>query len=134
MDRRPVGGWRDMTGINSSESRSTSSLVGALQGGLRKYNLAFGWKPLDFGSNTMPAGLRRVRSFNGNLYMLDAVAGQVWRYVPKGDGYPDKPEAYFDPVPSVAAKGLELLIEGRVYVITADGQIAKYLGAQPQSF
>lgn len=75
-----------------------------------------------------------MRSFNGNLYMLDAVAGQVWRYVPKGDGYPDKPEAYFDPVPPIAAKGLELLIDGSVYVITADGQIAKYLGGKPESF
>jgi len=134
IDRRPLGGLLDMTWINSSESRSTSSLVVALQGGLLEYNLAFGWKTLDFGSNTMPAGLRRVRSFNGNLYMLDAVAGQVWRYVPKGDGYSDKPEAYFDPVPPIAAKGSELLIDGSVYIITADGQIAKYLGGKPESF
>ena len=134
IDPRPGGSLVDMTWLSSSEFRSTSSLIVAAQGGLLEYNLAFGWKTLDFGANTVPAGLRRLRSFNGNLYLLDPAASEVWRYAPKGDGYPDKPEPYFDPPAPVVAKAIDLVIDGSIYVVTGDGQIAKYLGGKPEAF
>jgi hypothetical protein len=134
IDRRPSGNLLDMTWLNSSESRSTASLIVALQGGLMEYNLAFGWKTLDFGTNTVPNGMRRLRSFNGNLYMLDPAASQVWRYSPKGDGYADKSVAYFEQPAPIAAKGIDLVIDGSVYIITGDGQITKYLGGKPEAF
>ena len=134
IDQRPTGNLVDMTWSSSSESRPTSSLIVALQGGLMEYNLAFGWKTLDFGTNTVPAGLRRLRSFNGNLYMLDTAASQVWRYSPKGDGYADKPGPYFEQPAPVAAKGIDLIIDGSVYIVTGDGQITKYLGGKPDTF
>jgi hypothetical protein len=134
IDRRPLGGLLDMTWMNSSENRSASGLIVALQGGLLNYDLSFGWKTLDFGSNTIPPGLRRLRSFNGNLYVLDPVATQVWRYVPKGDGYADKPESYFESTATIAAKAIDLVIDGNVYLVTADGQISKYLGGKPAPF
>lgn len=134
IDRRPAGSLVDMTWLNSSENRSTSSLIVALEGGLLEYNLAFGWKSLDFGANTVPAGLRRLRSFNGNLYMLDPATSQVWRYAPKGDGYAAAPEPYFEQPAPVAVKGIDLVIDGSVYLVTGDGQIAKYRGGQPETF
>jgi hypothetical protein len=134
IDRRPLGGVLDMTWLSSSESRSASGLIVALQGGLLNYDLSFGWTTLDFGSNTVPTGLRRLRSFNGNLYILDAAASQIWRYLPKGNGYADKPEPYFEAAAPIAAKGIDLVIDGSVYVVTADGQISKYLGGKPAPF
>ncbi|HZY42309.1 MAG TPA: hypothetical protein VFF59_09960, partial [Anaerolineae bacterium] len=134
IDKRPTGSLVDMTWLNSSENRSTSSLIVALQGGLMEYNLAFGWKTLDFGTNAVPAGTRRLRSFNGNLYLLDPAASQVWRYAPRGDGYPDKPEPYFEQPSPVAARAIDLVIDGSIYVVTGDGQIAKYLGGSPEAF
>jgi hypothetical protein len=134
IDRRPLGSLLDMTWMNSSENRSASGLIVALQGGLLNYDLSFGWTTLDFGSNTIPAGLRRLRSFNGNLYVLDPVASQVWRYVPKGNGYTDKPESYFESTATIMAKAIDLVIDGNVYLVTADGQISKYLGGKPAPF
>jgi hypothetical protein len=134
IDQRPSGSLVDMTWLSSSENRSTSSLIVALQGGLLEYNLAFGWKTPDFGANTMPDGARRLRSFNGNLYLLDPAASQVWRYAPKGDGYPDKPAAYFEQPAPVAAQAIDLVIDGSIYVVTGDGQIAKYSGGKPEAF
>jgi hypothetical protein len=134
IDQRPTGNLVDMTWLSSSENRSTSSLIVAVQGGLLEYNLAFGWKTLDFGANTAPAGARRLRSFNGNLYLLDPAASQVWRYAPKGDGYTQKPEAYFEQPTPVAATAIDLVIDGSIYVVTGDGQIAKYSGGQPETF
>jgi hypothetical protein len=134
IDQRPTGSLVDMTWLNSSENRSISSLIVALQGGLMEYNLAFGWKALDFGANTVPAGARRIRSFNGNLYLLDPAASQVWRYSPKGDGYAQKPEAYFEQPAPVAATAIDLVIDGSIYVVTGDGQIAKYSGGKPEAF
>lgn len=134
IDQRPSGNLLDMTWVNSSENRSINSLIVVVQGGLMEYNPAFGWKTLDFGTNTVPAGLRRLRSYNGNLYMLDPAANQVWRYPPKGDGYAEKPEPYFEQPAPVVAKGIELVIDGSVYVLTGDAQFAKYRGGQPETF
>jgi hypothetical protein len=134
IDSRPGGNLLDMTWVNSSENRSTNSLIVAVEGGLIEYNLAFGWKTLDFGANKFPIGLRRLRSFNGNLYVLDPAANQVWRYAPKGDGYPTTPEPYFEQATPIVGKAVDLVIDGSIYIVTGDGQIAKYLGGQPDTF
>ncbi len=134
IDSRPSGNLLDMTWVNSSESRSTNSLIVAVEGGLLEYNLAFGWRTLDFGTNAVPAGMRRLRSFSGNLYILDPAANQVWRYSPKGDGYPNAPEPYFEQATPVVGKAVDLVIDGSIYIVTGDGQIAKYLGGQPDTF
>ncbi len=134
IDSRPSGNLLDMTWLNSSENRSTSGLIVALEGGLLEYSLAFGWKSVDFGTNAVPAGMHRLRSFSGNLYILDSAANQVWRYAPKGDGYPNAPEPYFEQATPIVAKAVDLVIDGSIYIVTGDGQIAKYLGGQPDTF
>jgi hypothetical protein len=75
-----------------------------------------------------------LRSFNGNLYLLDPAASPVWRYSPRGDGYPDKPAAYFEQAAPIAATAIDLVIDGSVYLATGEGQIAKYLGGKPETF
>jgi hypothetical protein len=128
------GNLLDMVWMNSSDKRQVSDLIVLHQNGLIEYNLTFGWQALEFGSNKAPANEKRLRGFNGNLYMLDPGAGQVWRYAPRGDGYTDAPEAYFAKPVSNTTKAIDIAIDGSIYVLGSDGQLAKYLGGEPDTF
>lgn len=124
----------DMAWQDSSDKRSTSSLIILHQGGLIEYSPSFGWNPLNFGTNTVPVNARRVRSFIGNLYVLDPATNQILRYSPQNDGYPNKPENYFEQPQPILAKAVDMAIDGSIYVVTNDGQVTKYLGGKPDTF
>jgi hypothetical protein len=89
--------------------------------------------------DTPPTGMpKAVGSFDGRFYVLDALAdesGQIWRYQPVGDTYPDQPERYFvDPPPKPLVDALDMAIDGNIYILYADGTILKFLGGQPEDF
>lgn len=89
-------------------------------------------------STPLPARPAAVGSYQGQFYILDAVAengGQIWRYRPLGNAYPEPPEPYF---PSPPERGLgeavDMAIDGRIYVLYDDGTVDKFLGGQPVQF
>ena len=128
------GDLLDMEWMNSSEKHPASNLIVLHRSGLIEYTLSFGLKPTDFGANVVPADARRMRSFNGNLYLLDGTANQIWRYSPTSDGYSSSPEAYFKQAPANLGKAIDMVIDGSIYVIMPDGPINKYLGGDPDKF
>lgn len=128
------GDLLDMEWMNSSEKHPASNLIVLHRSGLIEYTLSFGLKPTDFGANVVPANARRMRSFNGNLYLLDGTANQIWRYSPTSDGYSSNPEAYFKQTPANPGKAIDMVIDGSIYIILPDGQINKYLGGDPDKF
>ncbi|MFP4323899.1 MAG: hypothetical protein ACLFTK_15700, partial [Anaerolineales bacterium] len=72
-----------------------------------------------------------------NLYVLDAGAEQIWRYVPNDGLYSDAPQEYFtgDNRPSLAnAVDLGIDEEGAIYILFADGSLQKYLGGAAAPF
>ena len=88
---------------------------------------------------TPPRGTpQAVGSYQGRFYVLDATAdgsGQIWRYRPEGDAYPNQPERYFVNPPSKSlADALDMAIDGHIYVLYTDGTILKFLGGEAQPF
>lgn len=86
----------------------------------------------------LPTRAMAAGSYRGQFYVLDAAAangGQVWRYRPQGNVYPEPPEPYFETVPE---RGLEtavdMAIDGHIYVLYDDGTVEKFLGGQPVPF
>ena len=74
-------------------------------------------------------------AYEGKLYLLDPQTSQVWRYLPEGGGYPNRPEPYFAttaPYPLDAAQ--DLVIDGNVYILFDDGSVEKYFGGEPAPF
>ena len=134
IDGQLPGPLLDMAWMNSSDQRQTSSLIVLHQGGLFEYNLAFGLKALDFGANPAPTGMKRLRTFIGNLYVLDPSVSQILKYEPKGDTYANAPANYFVKAQPDAARAVDMAIDGSVYVLTNDGVIKKYLGGEPADF
>lgn len=134
IDGQLPGQLLDMAWMNSSDQRQTSSLIVLHQGGLFEYNLAFGLKSLGFGTNPAPTGQKRLRTFGGNLYVLDPSVSQVLKYEPKGDAYPDPPVNYFAKAQPDAARAIDMAIDGSIYVLSNDGSIKKYLGGEAAAF
>jgi hypothetical protein len=80
-----------------------------------------------------------IAVFNGNLYVLDPGANQIWRYVPPAGErrYSNAPEEYFtgETRPSlVNAVDFGISETGDVYILFSDGSIQKYRGGEAQAF
>lgn len=89
-------------------------------------------------SRPLPERPVAVGSYEGQFYILDAAAesgGQIWRYRPRGNAYPEPPEAYFSQPPPIALDtAVDMAIDGHIYVLQADGTVQKFLGGEPVQF
>lgn len=78
-----------------------------------------------------------ITTWGLNLYILDAGADQVWRYVPNGGIYSEAPEEYFA---GLERPELENAVdfgideEGRLYVLFKDGTIQSFVGGTSRAF
>ena len=78
----------------------------------------------DSGSWRAPAA---AATFNANLYLLDPPANAVLKYERTAAGYDAPSSNYFKPEANAnVVSGLDLAIDGSVYVLNADGTISKY--------
>ncbi|MCB9458170.1 MAG: hypothetical protein H6670_00875 [Anaerolineaceae bacterium] len=80
----------------------------------------------------------QVYNANGNIYVLDTGANQVWRYQPTADLYPDRPSEYFTgtSLPQLV-QAVDFAIrqdDGEVFVLYGGGYITRHRGGEPQSF
>ena len=82
---------------------------------------------------TPPGSARAIDFFAGRLYVLDVDANQIWRYDPRGDTYPERPDSYFvTPPPRSLADALDMAIDGTIYVLYEDGEILQFLQGEHQ--
>jgi hypothetical protein len=74
--------------------------------------------------------------YGGNLYIVDAKAGQIWRYRPSGKGYESAPEAYFAAgSPPVDLTDVQAIaIDGSIWLLFPDGRLLKFLVGEQQAF
>lgn len=132
---RTVGDLIDMVWVDAGGGRQKSTLVVLERGGLIEYDLSFGVDVIPFGDSTVPSGARRIDTYDGNLYLLDTAAQQVWRYVPAAaGGYAGKPEPYFETPPAGLSNAIDMAIDGNVYVLAASGAVGKYLRGNEEPF
>jgi hypothetical protein len=72
-----------------------------------------------------------IAIFRSNLYVLDAGANQVWRYVPPAGErrYSNAPEEYFigEGRPDLSgAVDMGISDDGAIYILLADGSVSKF--------
>lgn len=76
---------------------------------------------------------RAIAFFDGDLYILDSGADEIWRYETNGEGYPRPPERYFTDIEPGLTNAVDMAIDGngRIYVLHREGVVTKYfLGSQ----
>jgi hypothetical protein len=131
---RVVGNLIDMIWVEAGGERQKSALIVLERGGLVEYDLAFGPGVVRFAESSVPAGARRLDTFDGNLYLLDVTARQIWKYLPSADGYTALPETYFETPPAGIENTIDLAIDGSVYTLEANGAAHKYFGGSEVPF
>jgi len=76
-----------------------------------------------------------MAAFEGRLYLLAPSANQVWRYWSRDGGYPGQAEPYFSTgAPQSLAGARDLAIDGNIYVLSGDGEVAKYFDGEAVPF
>jgi hypothetical protein len=123
----------DLVWMPIGGTRTRASLVILDGGGLLDYDLAWNLRAVALGQGQTLPDARAIAGFGGNLYVLDANAGQIWRYRPQGDGYGSAPEAYFDKSLDLS-NAIDLAIDGSVYVLLSDGNVRKFFGGDEKKF
>ncbi len=82
-----------------------------------------------------PASPGAVGTYDGRFYVMDAGVGQIRRYEPRGNAYPDRPDNYFvAPPPRPLTDARDMAIDGYIYILFDDGAILKFLRGEPETF
>lgn len=77
---------------------------------------------------------RAIAVYNGDLYILDAGANQIWRYVVEGGRYTDTPELYFTDITPDLSTAIDFSIDtnGNMYILQSNGAVSKYFQGRPE--
>jgi hypothetical protein len=85
-----------------------------------------------------------ISVYGDNFYVLDAGAGEVWRYKASDGGYPEVPSTYqfdanedSDPANDVdLSQMVDLTIDrdGSLYLLASDGTVSKFFGGERKTF
>ena len=134
VDDRVVGDLIDMAWIEAGGQRQKSALIILERGGLVEYDLSFGPSALPFAQAGPPPGVRRMDTFDGNIYLLDTTQRQLFKYVATTEGYTTLPEGYFETPPAGIENAIDLAIDGNVYLLESSGAAHKYFGGVEAAF
>lgn len=78
------------------------------------------------------SGLQTANGWQGNLYVLDPLANQVWRYYPTENGYDSEMKGILDSCDLKEA--VDSAVDGSVYVLLRSGAVLKFTLGQLQDF
>jgi hypothetical protein len=136
-----IGPIVDMAWVGPGSARTADSMMILEQdGALIVYDPA--WHDPQRGPNRiylggLPGGANPVAmsAYEGRLYLLDPQTPQIWRYLPEGGGYPNRPEPYFPTLaPDFIRTARDMDIDGNVYVLLEDGGLEKCYEGGPVPF
>ncbi len=73
-------------------------------------------------------------TYQGRLYLLDPAVSQIWRYWPRNEQFTSGAEAYFSSEAPSLIGARDLAIDGNIYVLFENGQVARYLDGKAEPF
>ncbi len=115
--------------INGDSVFVYSSDKGILKVGLSdKKVVVVSKKDDDWGKITDLAG------FAGNVYVLDSLKNQIWKYLVTANGFGDKKNYLNDGVKADFAGALRMQIESSVYVLKQGGEILRFTRGASDNF
>jgi hypothetical protein len=104
---------------------------------LQLFGINAGLGPVNVGLAENP-GLKFVSGmhfYNGNIYLQDSVANQLWRYRPSGSNYMNPPEPYFPENTTIDLKSvIDIGIDGDVWLLYPSGSMLRFLSGNQEPF
>jgi len=123
----------DWAGASGNQRSRLLSLDTAA--GLAGYDTTWGATPLPLGGKDKLGLPQLIKSFGGNLYVVDTKNSQIWRYRPGDKGFENPPEPYFAANTKVDLSGVQSIdIDGNVWLLFADGRLLKFYGGEQKPF
>ena len=123
----------DWAGASGNQRSRLLSIDAAA--GLAGYDTTWGATRLPVGGKDKLGSPQLVKSFGGNLYVVDTKNGQIWRYRPGDKGFEGQPEPYFAANTKVDLTGVQSIdIDGNVWLLFADGRLLKFYGGEQKPF
>ncbi|MCX7670202.1 MAG: hypothetical protein N2439_09035, partial [Anaerolineae bacterium] len=104
-------------------------------GGLLSYDITWGAARIPLAGREKLVQPQLIKSYGGNLYVVDTRANQIWRFRPSEKGYENQPEPYFAATTRVDLSGVQAVeIDGFVWLLFADGRLLKFFGGEQKAF
>lgn len=73
-------------------------------------------------------------SFAGNIYLLDSLKNQIWKYLPTNEGYSGKREYLSKNTKADLANALRMQIESSIYILKSGGEILRFTKGEKDNF
>jgi hypothetical protein len=125
----------DSDWANASGNQRSRLLALDSAAGLAAYDTTWGATRLPVGGKDKLGLPQLVKSFGGNLYVVDTKNSQIWRYRPGDKGFENPPEPYFAANTKVDLSGVQSIdIDGNVWLLFADGRLLKFYGGEQKPF
>jgi hypothetical protein len=125
----------DMTWAEAVNNQHSRLLVLDRANGLVGYDITWGTTQVPIAGREQWKNPVLLSSYNGNLYVVDAGANQIWRYRPGETGYETTPEPYFGPNVQVDLNGVQAMaIDGNVWLLYRDGRLLKFFAGEQKAF
>jgi hypothetical protein len=129
----------------SGEIREDTVAILDATGLLLNYRLS--WGEVTSSRLVTPAAWSRpvaVSVYGDNFYVLDAGAGEIWKYKAQGGGYPNAPNRYLIDVNEDGDQSNDIDLsqmvdmtidrDGSLYLLGRDGQVFKFFGGERKQF
>ncbi len=134
INGKSVGDLVDMSWLPAGMVVQMSSLI-VLDGA----GILFTYDPMH-GPQTLPfvrpepwLSPQRMLVYGERLYILDAQAGKIYRFLPTGEGYTAGGEDYFS-TPTQISGVQDFAIDGHVYLLFPDGRLLRYYQGEQEGF
>jgi hypothetical protein len=135
VDNALITDFVDMTWVDATGNQRSRLLSLDAARNLFSYDVTWGPAKVPLASPERLGAPQLTSGYNGNLYVTDGQAGQVWRYRPGQNGYENAPEGYFPEGKTVGMDGLqEMAIDGSIWLLFSDNRLLKFLGGVQQPF
>jgi hypothetical protein len=130
-----VGDLLDMTWVEATGNQRSKLLALDTAKNLFSYDVTWGPAKALLASAAKLSAPQLLNGYNGNLYVADPGASQIWRYRPSANGYENEAEPYFPADKTVGLTGAaSMAIDGSVWMVFTDGRLLKFMGGEQQAF
>lgn len=126
----------DMEWIEAANGRLTAALLMLTsEGTILELSSDGTVRPVTIADGERWESPQALRTYAGNLYVLDGARGNIIKYLPSGDDYQLAPAEYVQGSADIDwAKVTDMAIDGFVYLLLSDGSIVKFAGGMTQPF
>ena len=133
VNEQPIGVLVDMAWMKDGGERQAGALLVVDRNGtLIEYDPSWGqFRTEVLGGRDVWRDPVAVQTFDSNLYILDAMADQIWKY--PGQQYANAPAPWIQGTFS-AADTIDIGIDGSIYVLHRNGRLERFFGGQVTPF